>query len=108
MKNNVDNPSIPGPALQTDVTGARALDGTVYQNAGGKPRYILVSTSISVGAGVTFYSDSAANPSQAISYSQNNNLSSITVDIFLIVLPGAYYKAVISNVVSFSRWIEYQ
>jgi hypothetical protein len=102
----VDLTSYNGPTTQTQP--ARAL-GTVYQNTGTTPRYVLISWNAgTVGARIDAYCDASASPSTLI------------VDIFVptanlngaftfVVLPNYYYQVVQATAtIGITRWTEYQ
>jgi NRPS condensation-like uncharacterized protein len=106
---NVDNPAkgYSGVATQTDVTGSRALDGTVYHNTTTKPIYIAVSIRLQINMNAYLKSDSNANPTLLISRIENDNLADIYVTQNCWVLPGNYYKITGFNNPILQAWIEY-
>jgi len=64
-------------STQTDVTGSRAIDGTVYQNTLTKPLLIVVTINFPLTAYAVVYCDQFAAPSQTIGSALNSNLAQI-------------------------------
>ena len=86
---------------QSDVTGSRAIDGSVYHNTSGK---IMIATITGYGSGsVTFSCDSNASPTTGIGVLASTASATGT----FIIPANYYYKAPKSGTYSLSYWIEY-
>jgi len=107
---NLYNPpaAASGFTTQTDQTGSRAINGTVYHNTTTKPILCAVSFALHLNDILSFYSDINASPSQIIASDQNVNVASIITTTTFLVLPGNYYKAVTAaGSPNLGQWIEY-
>ncbi len=96
---------------QTDVTGSRAIDGTIYQNT--KDWFILVSVMAVEDAesfcALNAQSDAATPPTLTVAYSagpEEANGNNTYLNLFFVVLPSNYYE--VNNVnVTLHKWIEW-
>jgi hypothetical protein len=92
---------------QTDVTGSRAMDGTVYHNATSKPIFCVVTGSMGIGASYYVCSDSQVTPTLLIAKVGLITTSTYGVVSFW-VLPGNYYQiGALAGSVGTNAWIEY-
>jgi hypothetical protein len=105
---NINNPVIAPNFLntQTDATGSRAVNGTVYQNTTTKPIIVNISVYLIANSDITIYSDAQASPTLAVGEIGVTGAATITQAISFCVLPGNYYKAVGTNA-TLQYWIEY-
>jgi hypothetical protein len=97
---------------QNVVTGARAINGTVYHNASSKPMLVTVSISGGLNASgpCSFQCDATTTPSTQIAYivaCGTNQTWGSAVSVTFIVLPGNYYSATGSGTASLSSWTEW-
>lgn len=106
-------------AVQTDATGSRAIDATVYQNTTGRPVIVSVNIRSNVdddGSGViagsslvTIHCDAATPPTTQVAVvglvidadPDSTFTASDYIDgdfqVMFVVLPSYYYKATASN-----------
>ena len=108
---NVNNPPISigvsGFTTQSDVTGSRAIDGTVYHNTSGKAMLVVISAAMATTYGIAAFSDATVTPTQAIASANNPGLvAAITSSITFLVLIGNYYKCTGVSC-TLVTWIEY-
>ena len=80
-----------------DVTGSRAIDGTVYQNTSGKIKLVAINIRVPTGsiAGIELFTDSGASPSTKICEVGSYNTSSgiLSFQACMLVQKNHYYKA---------------
>ena len=111
-----------GDASQSDVTGSRAIDGTVYQNSGTGIRIVTVNvimtkTNAAEYSRVTFHCDAATPPTTQIGrLALQPDGSALGGDLItemaftFVVLPSYYYKATESHTGTISTladWFEW-
>jgi len=97
---------------QNDVTGARAIDATVYRNTSDFILIVLINVNVEIddvtGVGsstVTIHSDTATPPTTQIASLEINiggwggDATDLETDLAatFVVLPGNYYKATKAN-----------
>ncbi len=103
------DPTTTAISSQAVVTGSRAL-GTVYQNTGSGPMYVLATLQCQPVAGAgeaQALTDSATPPTTVVAATYENNGTS-KQHLGFWVLPGNYYKiAVVTNAVTLSIWTEW-
>lgn len=107
---------------QGDVTGSRAIDGTVYQNTSGKIRIVtvqcvLTKTNAAQYSRVTFCSDANASPTTQIGrMALQPDTAALGGDLIVemaftfVVPPNYYYKATethTGDVSTLSDWFEW-
>ena len=95
-------------AVQSDVTGSRAIDGTVYQNTSGRPLIVTINVKVDVddisssgNSRVTIVCDSNATPTTTVMVlrlsTDGVGTDQTGIDAYLsgtlVVLPSYYYKA---------------
>jgi len=115
----LNNPATAGPTHQTDETGSRALDA-VYQNTTGVTLYVSVVIDVVTGnagetARATAFTDAATPPTEVVAQAGIKSSIAInpqhTVGLFVVVLPGNYYKVGrnISGAASatLTKWVEW-
>lgn len=86
------------------VGPASRVLGTVYQNTGSKPRFVLVTVFV-VGNSSIAYCDSLSSPVQTVGYIASNAGINVVGTVFFIVLPGYYYKVLGGTTLEF--WTEW-
>ena len=113
MPNNLNQPSTVVTNLLSQVsaagyvTGARAIDGTVYHNATARAIFALVSIYLGTStANYTVMSDSTANPISQISVISTPT-AVVDSSVFFIVLPGYYYRITKAGTATLTAWIEW-
>jgi len=115
----LNNPATAGPTHQSEVTASRALN-TIYRNTTGVTLYVAATflcyvANTSERARATSYTDPENPPTTSINWAGYANAtppeSLINDSLFLVVLPGNYYKIDrdVSGVgtVTLVRWIEW-
>ncbi len=102
-----------GPSTQSDVTGSRAIDGTVYQNTTGKPMTVKVLISLGdSGSGAYAIANSdSSNPPTTVVDKQGKVTGAQDHDLYMsltfTVLPGNYYKVTGTGNPTLTNWIEW-
>src|ERR1035437_3944950 len=98
LPNNLNQPSTVVTNLLSQVsavgyvTGARAIDSTVYHNATARAIFALVSILLVTStANYTVFCDSAGYPISQISVISTPT-AGLDSSVFFIVLPGYYYR----------------
>lgn len=81
----------PTTYVSVQAQPARAVD-TVYQNTGTKPRFIAITAYASAGGANAAFLTDASNPPTTLVASMTNNTNAYNIVMFVIVLPGNYYK----------------
>lgn len=110
---NVNNPPIPRPTTQRDVTASRAVDGTVYQNTRAVPIYVLVVASVatpSSGHDLNLFISSQNPPNATLVDSSSGGISAIRTigqSVSSWVLPGYYYCVIATAGLGLAIWTEY-
>jgi hypothetical protein len=92
--------------VQTDVSGSRAINGTVYQNTGSKPRLVVIEAYIGAAARWDVYCDATATPNTRIALCRN----ALTDQVVTFVVPSGYYYKVTETAatVTLTQWVETQ
>jgi len=110
----------PVKAAISDVTASRAIDGTIYQNTTGRPKFVIVTIRCCrvVGAGNFAYVDAwigAATPpttqQSIVGLSAEDTPEETTYDNLIFAVPNEYYYKVTphihgASVTVKSKWIE--
>ena len=94
-------------ASQSDVTGSRAIDGTVYHNSTTKPIMVVVSVGLATADTVEAKSDATATPTLRVGYLTMNGATNVIMELVFWVLPGSYYKVTRVGSGNLNTWMEY-
>ncbi len=94
-------------ATQVDRTGARAIDGTVYTNAGSTTMFVCVSMS-GTNKSVSAYCDNNADPALLVGTALSTNSGAIEFGSVHFPVPAGYkYKVVTTAGTTLLSWVEY-
>lgn len=91
---------------QADVTASRAINGTVYQNTGATPKFVVVSISNAANSLLTAYCAAGASPGTVVSQ-QKANATTTQLLLVFIVPPSYYYKVTYGLTGTLDAWIEW-
>ena len=111
----------PVKAVVSDVTGTRAIDGTIYQNTSGRPILVMVRLTCERKSGVGFaayvigYSKVSSPPDRAVDHCGfpiMDNEPDVGYHKIIFVVPNQYYYKIektevgAGSAVALNTWFE--
>ena len=107
MSGNISKAGKVAFTSQTDQTGSRASDGTVYRNLTGGAMLVVITHNISQGQTLQGWTDATATPTALVMELSNQNVLADYSTTCFMVLNGNYYKVYYSGGGNLIKWIEY-